>query len=89
VKEALLITVSGKVQNVGFRYFVLEKANHFKITGFVNNLANRQVYIEAEGENQNLAEFLHCVSQGPTHAYVEKIDTQESKIQNFNKFERR
>ncbi|TQV86814.1 acylphosphatase [Exilibacterium tricleocarpae] len=37
--------VSGRVQGVGFRYFVRDCARHCKVTGFANNLADGRVEV--------------------------------------------
>ncbi|MFH1106922.1 MAG: acylphosphatase [Candidatus Micrarchaeota archaeon] len=53
--------VSGEVQGVGFRYFVLRAAAGFKVAGFVRNLQDGTVEIGAEGEREELERFLDAV----------------------------
>ena len=81
------IHVFGRVQGVGFRYHTRMKALELKITGFVQNNADRSVYIEAEGEESPLSEFLEWCRQGPQWAYVEKLNYSESPTRHFTKFE--
>lgn len=47
-------TVSGMVQGVGFRYFTVLAAHRLNITGWVRNLHNGNVQVEAQGSQQAL-----------------------------------
>ena len=69
----LNITVKGRVQGVWFRARTKEKAEQFGICGFVKNLINGDVYIEAEGAAEPIAEFLKWCKVGPALAHVEEI----------------
>ncbi|MGA9116542.1 MAG: acylphosphatase [Bacteroidota bacterium] len=64
------ITVGGKVQGVGFRWFVAEKAHALALEGFVRNLGDGSVQIEAEGEGAALEHLLREVHAGPPGARV-------------------
>ena len=72
--QRLHATVSGKVQGVGFRYFVTDKARKMKLYGHVRNLpAGRRVEVIAAGQNpilEKLAELLRC---GPPLAEVTSV----------------
>ncbi len=81
------IHVSGKVQGVGFRYHTKMKAIELKIKGFVQNKPDHSVYIEAEGEEEILNEFLAWCKQGPSWSRVESFNFSESPFQNFKDFE--
>ena len=48
------VIVSGRVQGVGFRYFVEDIAADMKITGWVRNLPDGTVEIDAEGEEDEI-----------------------------------
>jgi len=50
MKKHVNITVKGRVQGVGFRYSAMEAAEELGIKGFVRNMPDGSVYIEAEGE---------------------------------------
>ncbi|WP_284037653.1 acylphosphatase [Neobacillus sp. 114] len=52
------IVVNGLVQGVGFRQFTLRKAGFYGIYGWVRNLENGTVEIEAEGLQENMEHFL-------------------------------
>ena len=81
------INIFGRVQGVGFRYNTKMKSLELKIKGFVQNRADRSVYIEAEGEEEQLNEFLAWCKQGPSWSHVEKLNYSKSPLQNFNDFE--
>lgn len=83
----LNIKIYGKVQGIFFRVTAKEKADGLGITGFTKNEDDGSVYIEAEGEEKNLEEFLKWCKKGPSLAKVEKIETTESELKNFTKFE--
>lgn len=64
---------SGHVQGVGFRYSVLQVAKEFDVAGFVANLADGRVHLEAEGRAADVAAFIDAV-QEKMHGYVRKAD---------------
>ncbi len=81
------ITISGLVQGVGFRYSALHTARSLGITGFVKNLHNGDVYIEAEGDNDVVTRLIQWCQKGPSHAEVWKVSTSEGIYRNFKDFE--
>lgn len=74
--KAYHIFVYGRVQGVGFRYWVLSAARRFRISGWVRNTENYHcVEILAESENEdNLKEFIQAVKT--EHPYA-KVDASE------------
>ncbi|HDP75472.1 MAG TPA: acylphosphatase [Bacteroidales bacterium] len=71
--KTIAITVKGKVQGVGFRYFVLRHATAIGVSGFVKNLPNGDVYIEVSGTSKQLEQLILLCNQGPAHSNVESI----------------
>ena len=69
----LHVFIDGRVQGVGFRYFVQEKANRREITGWVRNTVDGGVEVIAEGSQEILAGLLEDLRQGPRAAYVTDI----------------
>ena len=89
MKHSVILTILGHVQGVGFRYFVMQKAENYGITGFVKNQSNGNVYIEAEGEYEQLELFIRDCKQGPSHAWIEKVEVQYCPVQGFVGFQNR
>ncbi len=57
--------VEGRVQGVGFRYFVLDNAQPLKITGWVRNRWDGTVEVLAEGTREDLETLLGTIRRGP------------------------
>lgn len=83
----LNIKVYGKVQGIFFRTTAREEAEKLHITGFAKNESDGSVYIEAEGEKENLDKFISWCHKGPPLAKVEKVEATESPLKNFSEFE--
>ena len=64
---------SGHVQGVGFRYSVLQVAKEFEVAGYVSNLADGRVQVEAEGTAADVAAFIDAV-QEKMHGYIRKVE---------------
>ena len=75
--KAVSIIVEGNVQGVGFRYFTSMNADKLGIKGWVRNLPNGNVEIEAIGEESILDRFIRVVSDGPPYSSVDFIDVKE------------
>ena len=81
------LTISGKVQGVGFRFMAMQAAYKHHIRGYVRNLKDGNVYIEAEGEEENLKNFIEWCRTGALGAKVEEINGKEGEIKNFISFD--
>jgi acylphosphatase len=81
------IHISGKVQGVFFRASAKEQADYLGVRGFVRNEPNGEVYMEAEGEENQLNEFLEWCKHGPRRSKVEQVKIEESASKNFRLFE--
>jgi acylphosphatase len=69
---------SGHVQGVGFRYSVLQVAKEFDVAGFVTNLADGRVQLEAEGRSVDVGAFIEAVLE-KMHGYVRKVERSERR----------
>ena len=69
--------VKGRVQRVGFRFFVEDAAQREGIQGYVRNQHDGSVEIVAEGDLEALQRFEMAVRRGPSGARVEDVDTIE------------
>lgn len=76
-KKAVTINVYGKVQGVGFRFYTHRKALELDIKGYVQNQPDGSVYIEAEGEEENVDLFLIWCNDGPAWARVSQLKHQQ------------
>ncbi|MEX2143337.1 MAG: acylphosphatase [Anaerolineales bacterium] len=65
--------VRGRVQGVGFRYFVRQQAAAFPITGWVRNISDGWVELLAEGTRADLETVLEAVRRGPPGALVDEV----------------
>jgi acylphosphatase len=65
--------VKGRVQGVGFRYFVLSEAQRLGLTGWVANEQDGSVQCVAEGPRADLERLLEALSEGPAMAIVEHV----------------
>ena len=80
--------VSGRVQGVGFRYFVRSAAQSLGVDGWVRNLRDGRVELLAEGSQAELQDLLNEVRKGPSSSAV--IDIEETwsdatgEFENFN-----
>jgi acylphosphatase len=82
------IVVQGIVQGVGFRYFVYHQATKLALNGYVRNLSNGDVEIEAEGERSLLEIFLAEIKVGPRFAHVKDLHIEWQTVGNtFTSFE--
>jgi acylphosphatase len=70
--------VSGRVQGVGFRFFVSEAADREGLHGWVCNLPDGAVEASAEGEREALDRFEQRLRQGPRLARVDHLDVTEA-----------
>jgi acylphosphatase len=76
MEEKLLykIQITGRVQGVGFRWSASREARSRGIKGFVRNLSDGSVYIEAEGSREQLDDFVHWCRRGPGSSTVEAVN---------------
>lgn len=76
MSEKLLykVIVKGRVQGVGFRWSAAREAESRGISGFVKNMSDGSVYIEAEGPREQLDAFTEWCKRGPGIGYVESVD---------------
>ncbi|HEY1866422.1 MAG TPA: acylphosphatase [Candidatus Acidoferrales bacterium] len=79
-KQAKRIYISGRVQGVGYRYFVHHAAEQIGIAGYVRNLADGRVEVYAVGTPAQLRALLGELRRGPRHAIVEQIGEADAEI---------
>lgn len=67
--------VSGRVQGVGFRAFVADAARAEGLTGWVRNMPDGRVEVQAEGAAEALGRLERRLRQGPPLARVDDVTT--------------
>lgn len=82
------LVISGDVQGVGFRSWVVRQAQNLQLTGWVKNREDGSVEVIAEGLPENLDEFVKHCRQGPDVAWIERMDiTRRDATGEFVSFE--
>lgn len=69
----LEVTVIGRVQGVGYRYYAWSEARGLGLTGWVHNDSDGSVRCLAEGPREGLRAFLAALERGPAGARVERV----------------
>ena len=72
-RKRLVAVAQGRVQGVGFRYFVADTASGLGLAGICRNLRNGDVEVIAEGEEGALQALLIALKRGPRMAYVDNV----------------
>ena len=86
--KRIIIKVYGFVQGVFFRYTTRKVARKLGLTGFVKNMPDGSVYIEAEGSEDKLLKLLEFAKKGPRYARVERVEHEFKEPTNeFTSFE--
>lgn len=75
--QAKQIRVHGRVQGVGFRYFVQRAGNRLGLTGKVRNQPDDTVEIVVTGDPELISEFVKEVTKGPPLSRVERLDIED------------
>jgi len=88
MRTRAVIIVRGVVQGVGFRYFIHGAASQVGLSGWVENLANGDVRIVAEGERGLIEDLVKSTRRGPRSAHVAGVTVEWEQPKNdFHAFE--
>jgi acylphosphatase len=85
-KLAKLYRVRGRVQGVGFRYFVEHSAKALAIRGWVRNDDDGTVEVYAEGTSAQLSDLAGLLRQGPRWAEVRGVDESDAALEHHSGF---
>ena len=72
-RAAADIRVAGRVQGVGYRAFVLRKADQLGLAGYVMNLKDGSVRVRVEGDRGIIEELARELAKGPPLASVDGV----------------
>ena len=86
-RKAARAFVEGRVQGVGFRYWTVQVAREFGITGWVRNCPDYSVEIFAEGEGSALYDFFDAVQHTHPRAYISNFTVTAAQYQGLLSFE--
>lgn len=75
----LYVVVRGKVQGVGFRWFVREQARALGLTGWVRNRDDGSVEVLAHGDEAALGQLRSLIGSGPSGARVTVVEEQQGE----------
>jgi len=87
MKKHYKLTVTGRVQGVGYRFSCMEAAYRYEIKGNVRNQPDGSVYVEAEGSEESLAEFISWCRKGPMWSKVSGVEIEEGDVKDYDSFE--
>ena len=71
------LLVEGRVQGVGFRWFVMTRAQRLGLGGWVRNLPDGRVEVVAFGSSEAMAALEAEVREGPAGAHVTRITSSD------------
>ena len=74
MKKELSAVVSGRVQGVGFRYFICRKARTLNVFGWVKNRPDGKVEALIAGEEMDLERMSFELRQGPSGSRVDECE---------------
>ncbi len=81
--------IQGRVQGVGFRWFVHREASELDLRGWVRNTEDGDVEVVAAGQQDDLDELRASLRRGPRGSRVDRIvehHLDESEARNLNAF---
>jgi acylphosphatase len=81
------VLVKGRVQGIGYRWFVQSTAEELELGGWVRNLPDGDVELEAEGDPAKLKLFLEKLRTGHRWARVEELKVDDRPEKGDSRFE--
>lgn len=79
MRIARRLTITGRVQGVGFRYFTQNAAAREGLTGWVQNLPDGRVEAFIEGDDEAVTRVERAIRSGPRGARIEEIHVQDEE----------
>ena len=76
------LIISGRVQGVGFRAYVLDRARNLEVNGWVKNRLDGKLELIVQGKENNIKEMLSMLEEGPAWARVDNIDIKNKTLNN-------
>jgi acylphosphatase len=77
--DRAVLVITGRVQGVGFRWYVLQAAKALGLTGEVRNRTDGAVVVEAQGAHEAIEALIDAAREGPAMAMVRQVDVSWSE----------
>lgn len=87
MKKHVNLIISGKVQHVGFRFMAMQAAYKYGVFGYARNKNNGNIMIEAEGDEDNVNNFIEWCKIGPMGSTIKEIEMEEGEMQDYKAFD--
>ncbi len=87
MKIARQFIVEGRVQGVGFRFFVERVAAELNLAGYVKNLYNGDVEVYAVGDQESLDLMRGKLERGPRGAQVTAVRDSPAAVRDYKSFQ--
>jgi acylphosphatase len=78
--------IRGRVQGVGFRFYVEKQAQRLGLRGYAKNLSDGTVEVVAAGPVSAIEELVGHLHQGPRLAYVAGVHQEEAPLTDYQAF---
>ncbi len=75
------LVVKGRVQGVGFRFYIIRLSENFNVAGYVRNILDDGVEIVAEGSPEQVESFITLAARGPSGSRVVEVKTYQEQPQ--------
>ena len=85
-KQARRWFVTGRVQGVGFRYFVEKQASKLGLAGWARNLEDGRVEVYAVGTPDRLSDLAAALHAGPPMSDVRSVEQTEEQVEKISGF---
>lgn len=84
---ARAVTVRGLVQGVSYRWATLQRAEQYRVTGWIRNQTDGSVSAHLEGSPDAVANLIAWMRHGPSGADVQELVEQQVEIMGHSSFE--
>ena len=78
--------MAGRVQGIGFRYFVQHQATSLGLAGWARNLEDGRVEVYAVGSPQRLNDLAAALHKGPRMAEVRSVEESDAEVDSLSSF---
>ncbi len=86
MKKHLKIFIEGQLEKADFNYYCQTGAIKYGIEAVYRNGDTRHIYIEAEGKDESLREYIEYLSNGALKKHVELFRTEEGELKDIQGF---